>query len=155
MPQSPTANFDTVNLHGQFIGFDGAPIGGTVSFTPRANRMVDLGARTTIIGRPRVVTLDNSGSFSVDLPATDDPDINVSFTYQVTENFAGGEIYDIQVPIAAKAAGIDLVDVPRTYEVNTMSGSFLVGSATGMKIDYGPTLPATGTVGQYFIVTPL
>lgn len=143
---SPTVNFNRVEVRGRYVGLDGSIIGGTVTFTPRAARLVDIPALTVIIRRVATAQIDNDGTLSVLLPATDDPDVNVEFTYEVRENFAGGDTYDIEVPIAAEATGIDLASVSRTYPVDKPPGVFVAGTA-------GP-VGQPMTVGRYYSTAP-
>lgn len=109
MPVTP--NWNTVEVRGKYVGTDLAPISGRVIFTPKASRLVDQAALTTVIGKAISVTLVN-GAFTVELPATDDPDIVPSgFTFAVKEDFTGGSTYDMSVPLAAAGAGIDIATV--------------------------------------------
>lgn len=125
----PTADFNRVEVRAKYIGWDATIPTGTVTFTPRVTRAVDTALKTVIVARPITATIAGDGSLTVLLPATDDPDINVSFTYAVVENFPGGDSYDINVPIAAEAAGLDLATVPRTYSVTAPNGQFAVTKA--------------------------
>lgn len=108
--QPPTTSWTVVEIRGKLVGSDGAPIVGTITFIARATRNKDLGALTEIITRPIVAQIAPDGTFSVWLPATDDPSIAVlNFTYQVIEDFVGGGgvTFDISVPISAEATGLE------------------------------------------------
>ena len=124
MPTQPTANWDFVEVRGRYVGTDGKPVSGRVTFTPKASRMVDLLALTTIIGRTISAEIDpNDGTFAISLPASDDPDITpASFTYTVDEDFRGGDKYEIEVPISSQVTGIELASIAPT---SPNSGSLL------------------------------
>lgn len=120
----PTPEFDTVTVRGKYVGFDGSAITGRVVFTPRATRLLDEDDLTVIIPRPIVGNLSSvsgtpsTSSFTVELPATDDPDITpVDFTYSVVEDFTGGESYDIEVPLSAAGTGLDIAELPHVYAI--------------------------------------
>lgn len=114
----PTPEYDTVTVRGQYVGFDSSVIVGSVVFTPRATRLLDEDDLTVIIPRPITAPLDATGRFAVELPATDDPDITpVDFTYEVRETFAGGETYDIEVPLSAATTGLDIAEIPHVYSI--------------------------------------
>lgn len=110
MPQ-PTPDWDMVELRGKLVGTDGVPMRGRIGFTPATSRMKDLDQLTDIVGRTVWATLTADGTFTIQLPATDDPDITpTGFTYRVTEELTNGgslPAYDIAVPLAAKATGIE------------------------------------------------
>lgn len=107
MPQ-PTPNWDLIEVRGRYVGTDGGPISGRIIFTPKATRLVDQAAVTTLIGRAISVKLED-GNCTILLPATDDPDVTpTNFTYTVTEDFVGGSKYDIEVPLSAATDGIEL-----------------------------------------------
>ena len=67
----------TRNVVGQFLKSTGSPASGSVTFTA-SSRIEDSGD-ATIVSTPIVATLDNTGSFSVELPCTDD--LAVSYTH--------------------------------------------------------------------------
>lgn len=143
MPK-PTPAWDLVTVRGKYVGTDGNPVAGTVFFTPRANRLVDQAALTTVVGRSITATLASDGSFSVSLPATNDPDITGgSFTYTVREDFPGGSTYDISVPISAIATGIDLSTVAPVAP-NTGSG---LAAVTRLEFDQLSAVVAQGGAG--------
>lgn len=115
-------NYDTVPVRGKFVYLDGSPASGQIKFAGKIAAVSDA-ADTIILPNTIIAVLDTSGTFAVNLPATDDPDIQPNgWTYTVSETLAGGggRTYDIEVPISAKAAGIDLSDVaPRPASVGT------------------------------------
>lgn len=83
-------NISKVTVTGKYLDIFGLPIVGKVQFTIKPV-LVDGGAKVVIVPRVVEAVLDKAGAFSVDLPATDDPDLNpTNFTITVTEQFEGG-----------------------------------------------------------------
>lgn len=83
-------NISTVTVTGKYLDIFGMPIVGKVQFTILPV-LIDGGAKVVIVPRVVEAILNSSGAFSVDLPATDDPDLNpTNFTIKVTEVFEGG-----------------------------------------------------------------
>lgn len=110
-----TLAHDLVPVRGRYVGLDGSAISGSVTFKASIPHALDPVAKTVVLGRTITVSLDGTGFFEVSLPATDDPDITpTGWTYQVVETFqggGGGRTFNISVPLAAKAAGIELSTV--------------------------------------------
>lgn len=96
MPLTP--NWTVIPVGTTYVDVEGNPIAGQVKFTPRAI-VTDAVYGQIIISNTITATLDNTGSFVVYLPATDDPDVVPNgFTYLVEEAFPNGRTYDIEVP---------------------------------------------------------
>lgn len=116
------SNYDTVPVRGKYVYLDGTSAQGSIRFAGKVAAISDVGD-TIILPNTIVAPLDANGSFTVNLPATDDPDIQPNgWTYTVTETLTGGggRTYDIDVPLSAKTAGIDLSDVaPRPASTGT------------------------------------
>lgn len=119
------ANWSTVTVTGRFVSVAGYPMAGRVTFSSTV-RVVDGGESVIVPASSKDVTLDSDGAFSVDLPATDDPDISPNFYYEVYEqltntapaNAADKERrakYLIQLPAAAPA--VDLSDLSPVSDV--------------------------------------
>lgn len=104
-------DYNTVTITGRYVYLDGTPAVGTVRFTGKV--VATSGATNTVILPSTVVAnLDVDGAFTVQLPATDDPDVLPNnWTYSVEERFnnGGGRKYDIDVPVSATS--IDLSEV--------------------------------------------
>lgn len=115
-------NYDTVPVRGKYVYLDGTTASGQVKFSGKVAAISDA-ADTIILPNTIIAPLDADGSFTVNLPATDDPDVLPNgWTYTVTESLTGGSgrTYDIDVPISAKSTGIDLSDVaPRPAATGT------------------------------------
>ena len=73
----------TTTLTGTYHQFDGTPAEGVVEIIPSERVVRDTTGGVILSGRVKV-TLDDTGSFSVDLPATDDPTLDpTGFGYTV------------------------------------------------------------------------
>lgn len=96
--------FDHLNLvtvDGQAETLDGKPARGSITFASTAI-VTDQTTGQAVFPVPLKVSLDvNDGSFSIDLPATDDPDLlPVGWVYSVTVDIAGSkrETFNLAVP---------------------------------------------------------
>lgn len=103
-------NVTLVTVTGEYVDFEGTPIVGQIKFTLSdmlrnsiGNQMIAPSTITT--------TLDSNGQFSVQLPATNDPDvIPTDFDYTVEESFPSGRTYTISVPYDT-VGSLDLADI--------------------------------------------
>lgn len=113
-------NYSTRSITGTVLNLhDGTPAVGIVQFTPSlVNQFLfDGGANTTIAPTPTIAVLDGTGSFTVALGTTDDPDVSPNgWVYNVeiaTNDLAGNgqhTAYAIQVP--AGSGSLDIADIP-------------------------------------------
>ncbi|WP_234336067.1 right-handed parallel beta-helix repeat-containing protein [Streptomyces sp. NRRL S-920] len=105
------ASIPTVTVHGTYLGPDGRPLAGTVTFN--APSMLTFPASDVFIAGPVVAPLDENGRFSVRLPATDAPDMQPSgWAYLVKENLSGvigGRTFNVVLP--KSLADVDLADI--------------------------------------------
>lgn len=95
-------DYNTVTVTGRYTYLDGNPAVGSVRFTGKGVS-VSAETETVILPGTVVATLVN-GEFSIELPATNDPDIQPNgWTYSVEERFSngGGRKYEIDVPYDA------------------------------------------------------
>lgn len=93
--------FNGCEIKGHFVGLDGVPIVGSITFTAMTARLIAATSQTIIIPRALQVDLDPDGFMDILVPATDDPDIIPNgFTYQVQENWIGGKTYFIAAPLS-------------------------------------------------------
>ena len=107
------ADYDTVTVRGGYVYLDGSPAAGRVTFTGKTIA-TSAATRTMIVPATITATLDNTGRFEIQLPATNDPDIQPNgWTYKVEEKFnaGGGRTFEIDVPVSAKESGIELATV--------------------------------------------
>ncbi|MFJ4356902.1 polysaccharide deacetylase family protein [Streptomyces massasporeus] len=103
-----------VTVTGTYKHPDGTPYSGRIVFQPEPGTLTSAAHDTLIVGDAEVV-LDNNGSFTVSLLATDDPDVTpVGWTYRVTERWydAPGRSYPLSLPAATPS--VDLADVAPT-----------------------------------------
>lgn len=104
------AGWSTVPVTGTYIGIDGNPAAGEVSFTSPQVILRMSGTTTVVPPRTITVTLDVNGHFATTLPATDDPNASpVGWVYEVFENVTNGRRFLMQVPHAS--TGIDMATV--------------------------------------------
>ncbi len=82
----------TRSVHGAWIGMDGNPRSGHVTFTPTAEKLVNIGSSTIITGTVITAHLDTDGEITATLPCTDDPDLGGGpFSYLVTVTLTGDQ----------------------------------------------------------------
>lgn len=145
--------WDLVNITGTYIGRNGVPCVGSVTLS---SPQLVLRSGTIVPAADIVFDLVN-GTFSGQIPATDDPNASpVGWTYTVTENVPGGrQGYQIVAPHTSP--GIDLSTVvpvtmpqPPTYgfpyvtlaqlaSTSTGQGIALIGWPAGFGITVAPT----------------
>lgn len=112
MPLPPDYNTVPVFCEG-YVYLDGTPAAGTVKFTGKNIAVSDV-YNKVILPNTLTATLDVNGAFTVNIPATDDPDILPNgWTYKVEELFdaGGGRTMEIEVPLASLPTGVDLSEV--------------------------------------------
>lgn len=88
MPFPPSVTLVTV--HGELLEIDGSPAAGTITFELTTQVRV-VGDPAVIIPSRYVATLDANGEFSIQLPATNDADLElIPFSYKVTPRLSTG-----------------------------------------------------------------
>jgi len=94
-----TADLSTVTLEGTYVDLQGNPVAGSVTFTP-TTIIKDEDQNQIIINTTISAVLDANGSFSVELPVTNDTDVVPQpFAYLVEEVFSGGRSFAITLPL--------------------------------------------------------
>jgi hypothetical protein len=79
----------TITVTGQYLGVTSNPASGTVIFTP-STVLTDTEGQVILTGLPVTAVLDDTGSFSITLPCTDNDSIRPNpFYYTVTEAIGG------------------------------------------------------------------
>lgn len=114
---SAPANWTPVTVTGTYIYPDGTFAAGTVTFTSTLY-LRDPDLDLIVVPKPVQVTLNGSGHFSTTLMATDDPDIDPSFYYTVTEVIGGNTTsFPLLVPKDTIGGVMDLADIDRNATI--------------------------------------
>lgn len=142
-------NYDTETVKGQYINLDGSPATGTVTFSPQlasGTFLTDTSALVAVLPVNLVVALDNTGSFTTLLPATNDSDLSPSgWTYKVTEQF-GINTRSYTIVVGVGTGPIDLVTVAPA--VSSTSSVTMVKTVNGITPDTNGNIAVTGAYGQ-------
>ena len=102
-------NLTTVTVTGNYVDFEGTPIEGQIRFS--IGEVLRNGTDDQMVAPSSVVVPLSSGSFSVSLPATNDPDVVPNpFVYTVEESFPNGRTYEISIPYTTSGS-LDLADI--------------------------------------------
>jgi len=102
-------NLTTVTITGSYVDFEGTPIEGQIRFS--ISEVLRNGTDDQMIAPSSVVVPLSSGSFSVSIPATNDPDVVPNpFVYTVEESFPNGRTYEISIPYTTSGS-LDLADI--------------------------------------------
>lgn len=105
------AAIQPITVTASYLTADGEPQTGLVTFTPSVIATVAGGILTAT---PVRIQLDETGSLSVVLAATDDPQWSApGWTYTVTENFTRSQVrrYSVELPYDTLGATIDLATI--------------------------------------------
>jgi hypothetical protein len=104
-------NLSTGTVTGTFIVSDGTPARGSVRFTAEAAYALDATANVILVSLSRTVRLDENGSFTVTLAATDDTDlVPADFTYRVRPMIDGLPMGAFSISVPSDSAQ-DLADI--------------------------------------------
>ena len=108
----PITGLSLITVTAKYLTLAGTPATGTVAFTA-STTIVNTAANEIVVPHTFTATLDGAGEISVELPATDDPDLSpTGWTYEVTENVGPRpRAYSIEVPYNTPGATLDLADV--------------------------------------------
>jgi hypothetical protein len=99
----------TVEITGNYVDFEGNAIEGQIRFS--IAQVLRNGTDDQMIAPSSVVVPLVNGSFSVIIPATNDPDIVPNpFVYTIEESFSGGRSYPISIPYTTTGS-LDLADI--------------------------------------------
>jgi hypothetical protein len=102
-------NLTTVTITGSYVDFEGTPIEGQIRFS--ISEVLRNGTDDQMVAPSSVVVPLSSGSFSVSIPATNDPDVVPNpFVYSVEESFPNGRSYEISIPYTTSGS-LDLADI--------------------------------------------
>lgn len=134
-------DYGTGTVIGTWTTTYGRPGRGSVVFTPRPSFMVAIGD-TIVLPSPVVARLVN-GSISVELAATDDPDVSpVDWTWRVETRVGGLRIPNFHIAVPQGST----VDLRSVVEVAPSTGAIVTVGPQGPQGDTGPTGP-TGPTG--------
>ena len=107
----------TVTITGNYVDFEGNPIEGQIRFS--IAEVLRNGTDDQMVAPSSVVVPLVSGSFSVTIPATNDPDVVPNpFIYTVEESFSGGRSYTISIPYTT-VGSLDLADISPDPTIDT------------------------------------
>ena len=110
------ASLSTITITGSYVDYSGTAITGQITFT--LGDVLRSGIDNVMVAPSTVVVPLVAGSFSVTLPATNDPDIIPNpYTYTVVESFVGGRTYTISVPF--NGGSLDLADISPLPVIST------------------------------------
>ena len=91
-------NVSQRTIFGTYVDYKGDPIAGQVRFT-LPTTLTDSSAGTFIVKSSETATLDSTGSFSIQIPVTNDSDLSpYDYLYTVQELFPNGRTYTISLP---------------------------------------------------------
>lgn len=112
--------FAQVTVAGTYTTLDGTAAQGSVTFTAPTVLSASE-SDVMIVPKPFTVALDENGSFTVVLPATNDPDVSPTFTYEVLEVFTSAanvksRSYNIEIPFDTVGT-LQLADVAPAGDV--------------------------------------
>lgn len=133
MPLTP--NWNLIQVVGTYVDMSGNPMSGTVTFTPDVSVTIaeDSVYKQLIVPLTISATLDGSGHFSVNLPASDDPDITPrGWTYNVVETMGSfTRKYAITVPVST-VGPLDLSTVAPAVSSSGMTSYTLLTTTNAL-----------------------
>jgi hypothetical protein len=122
-------NLTTVEVTGRYIDASGAAVRGSVTFT-LDTPLLDAGASTYIIETDYTVALDATGSFAVNLPATNDVDVTpTGWTWTLTPNFDGADPITFALP--TNLTSVDITTLSPALPNPSQTYSYVLVSAVG------------------------
>jgi hypothetical protein len=150
----PLGDLDLVTVTGKYVFLDGTDPrdGSTVTFAASVV-LREPGTPQIILGAPITVELAEDGSFSIAVPATDDPDVEpTGFTYQVKEKILGpagastGRTFNLAVPLNTPGGILDLVTAAPAQAASP-SATYVLASAFNTLADRVTVLEEGGGGG--------
>ena len=123
-------NLTTVEVTGRYVDHNGSPVRGSVTFDTDYY-VLDAGESVVVIEAPITVNLDATGSFAVDLIATDDPEMTpTGWTWTLTPNFTGAFGLEFALP-ASLAPSADITTLSPALPNPDPVYSYVLVSAVG------------------------
>jgi len=139
------SNWTKVTVTGTYLNFDGSPASGFVRFaTPQT-----IISETDIVEKGELVfNLDANGSFTAQIPATNDPSLSGNqWLYTVSENIVGQLTAVYSLAVNYTASSIDLSTVDRSSLVPPSAGiiayNYVVENIAAIVALSVPTGPST------------
>ncbi len=133
MPLTP--NWNIINVVGTYVDLSGNPMSGSVQFTPNITVLEakDPVFKQIIVMLSVTATLDAAGHFSVNLPASDDLDINPNgWTYTVVETMGTfNNTYSITVPVST-VGSLDLASIAPAVSSSGLSSYTLLTTTNAL-----------------------
>lgn len=151
--------YSTATLTGKYETFDGQPASGVVEIIPNSRQLVDPEGDVILSGRVKV-TLDETGAFSVTLPATDDATVEPATgrQYTVVAKLRHTHLAAVTGVELATGATVDVADLASapvvdplvstaatTAQLDALEASLSPVATSGAYSDLtgAPTIPAT------------
>lgn len=110
----PFSHLNLITVTGKYLLLNGNAAVGTVTFEP-STVLLDTVGNEVIFPSITTVTLALDGTFTISLPATDDPDIGpTNWSYVVTERIIGAtttRTFNMLVPYNSPGGTLDMADV--------------------------------------------
>lgn len=146
-------DINTVTVTGAYVGEDGVVESGAVTFIPSVDSVRDPASDQVVKLSPQRVVLDTAGEFSIDLIATDDPDVvPTGWYYTVIERITRHDQRSWFINVPHNLTSLDLADIPEVsdpstpvYPSPTSTVTSVVGHSgdvTGADIIADPTVSA-------------
>lgn len=118
-------NLSQRTVVGTYVDFEGNPIAGQIRFTLPFT-LTDAGAGTFIVKSAETVTLDGTGSFSIEVPVTNDVDVTpTNYLYTVDELFPNGRTFTISLPAGSTVNIATLAPTDTFTQYYSLANSFL------------------------------
>lgn len=136
-------SYDTETVTGSYINQDGSYASGQITFQAEVDGFLsDSTSSLVIIPTTFWVSLDATGHFTLDLPATDDPNVLPSgFTYTVTEALSTGH-RTYSIAVAVGGGPYDLSSLSPSVSVTATVQ--MVRTVNGVQPDTSGNVEVTG-----------
>lgn len=147
------AGWDLVTVTGTYVARDGTPCTGSVEFS---SPQIVLRSGTVVPAADISFTLDSTGKFTGQVPATDDPNATpINWLYIVTEHVPGGRS-GLMISVPHTSTGIDMSTVVPVMQPVPSSPPYPLATLQQLAAESSPTgaslvgflQPGTGAVGR-------
>lgn len=146
-------DINVVTITGTYVGEDGVAESGAVTFVPSVDTIRDPASDQVVKLAPQRAVLDATGKFTIDLIASDDPDvIPTGWYYTVIERVTRHDQRSWFINVPYNLISLDLSDIPEvsdpsapTYPATTSAVTSVVGQTgdvTGAEILTDTTIAA-------------